>query len=465
MSIKLEEKIGEGFYADVWRATDKLDRKVAVKILRRSAPYYSNAMAHAKALARVQHRNIVTLFALESVTIPDTNEAVDGIVMELIEGQTLQDRLGQDRLTPDEVFALSGDLINGLEHIHSVGLVHNDLHSRNILVSKSDLKIIDILYTDSLMQANTQTRREKIRHDIRDLTSMLFDIAQHSNIDGEMTKIYGLALQSSEIGFDTIRQALQSLNANMKDKTGAVINSTESSGNKNAEWFSSKRSLRNTRLDLSDNERLPIDWSLAGGARIFFHAYPSSDESSPGKDLIRNKTKNEALFKPLGPVSGWDYESHRDGLISYRSEQKWGYCYLTNNADCEAVDCFSLSPHDQEKRYLPARYLEKMFAESLSYYLDCYKKLGFKTQLLCGFSILGIRGYYISVEESFRWSLRPVRALKEDRIIFPEIVIPNLTIANDPMELLRAGFDEMWQLYGFDRCLHYGEDGVYVKGR
>lgn len=209
MPIQLEEVIGTGSYADVWRATDNLGRKVAVKVLRRTAPYHFEAMAHAKALARVKHTNVVTVYGLETVTVPDTHEEVDGVIMELIEGQTLQNRLQlQDRLEQQEVLFLSEGLVDGLAHIHSVGLVHNDLHSENVLVADGKVTIIDILYTDSLIKLTTNTREEKIRHDIRSLTTILFDIAQRSNLPEKTVREFGLALQDSTMSFSAMRKAI-----------------------------------------------------------------------------------------------------------------------------------------------------------------------------------------------------------------------------------------------------------------
>jgi len=71
LKIKLHSRLGDGGFADVWKATDDLGRDVAVKIVRESAVVVSSAMAHARALART------------------TKAKVDAIVMELLEGTTL----------------------------------------------------------------------------------------------------------------------------------------------------------------------------------------------------------------------------------------------------------------------------------------------------------------------------------------------------------------------------------------
>lgn len=89
MKIKLHSRLGDGGFADVWKATDDLGRDVAVKIVRESAVVVSSAMAHARALARTSHPNVVSILSLERITDPTTKAKVDAIVMELLEGTTL----------------------------------------------------------------------------------------------------------------------------------------------------------------------------------------------------------------------------------------------------------------------------------------------------------------------------------------------------------------------------------------
>src|SRR4051794_30712052 len=95
MTIKIEKKIGTGGFASVYRGVDtKLSRPVAVKIVRASAELVSNALAHAKALARVKHPNVATVYGLDTVEDPDTGQNCEAVIMELIEGPTLEERLG-----------------------------------------------------------------------------------------------------------------------------------------------------------------------------------------------------------------------------------------------------------------------------------------------------------------------------------------------------------------------------------
>lgn len=86
MKLTLIEKLGDGAFADVWRARDQLDRNVAVKIVRPANAGVADALAHAKALARATHANIVSVITLETIADPASGDDVDCVVMELLDG-------------------------------------------------------------------------------------------------------------------------------------------------------------------------------------------------------------------------------------------------------------------------------------------------------------------------------------------------------------------------------------------
>jgi eukaryotic-like serine/threonine-protein kinase len=150
MDLTIGAKIGQGGFSDVYEATDRLGRKLVVKIIRTSAAMVSNALNHAQALARVQHPNVVSIIALEKVQDPESGQLVEGIVMEHLSGESLSARLQRSKFSSAEVSAVTRGLIAGLRHIHSRGLTHGDLHSENVMVDNEVAKIIDILYRDSL---------------------------------------------------------------------------------------------------------------------------------------------------------------------------------------------------------------------------------------------------------------------------------------------------------------------------
>ncbi len=137
------EKIGAGGMGDVYRANDEhLDREVAIKVLppgtaadRRSLKRFHN---EAIALSRLNHPNICTVFDVGE------HSGQPFIVMELLEGQTLAERIAGRPLRMDELLNLAIQIADGLETAHAKGIVHRDIKPGNIFVlSRGRAKILD----------------------------------------------------------------------------------------------------------------------------------------------------------------------------------------------------------------------------------------------------------------------------------------------------------------------------------
>jgi serine/threonine-protein kinase RIO1 len=183
MAIKLTKKLGEGAYADVWEATDEFDRNVAVKIIRASLEQVAGAMAHAKALARIDHSNVVRVFKIDKTTDPESGREVDCVVMELIKGETLRNVLRTRRLSREELRRIVNGLFAGLEEIHSHKIAHGDLHADNIMVAEDSVKILDILYLESLAVLSTMIQQDRLQRDVRSLRLIIQELIAHSEID------------------------------------------------------------------------------------------------------------------------------------------------------------------------------------------------------------------------------------------------------------------------------------------
>ena len=141
---RVERVLGEGAMATVLLARDEeLDRLVAVKLLdeRLAADesFRARFAREARVAAALSHPNVVTVF--------DVGES-DGrpfIVMEHVEGRTLEERLRREGPLPaDEVRRIARQVCAGLEHAHAQGLIHRDLKPAN-LIERSDgtIKIAD----------------------------------------------------------------------------------------------------------------------------------------------------------------------------------------------------------------------------------------------------------------------------------------------------------------------------------
>jgi serine/threonine-protein kinase len=127
----LHEKVGEGSFGAVFRAWDtQLEREVAVKLFQ-SRPYDSSSsriLAEARAIARIRHDNVVTIFSVES------HDDVEGLCMEFIHGTTLDDFLKPHGvLGANEAGLIARDVGRALAAVHAAGFIHRDVKARNVM--------------------------------------------------------------------------------------------------------------------------------------------------------------------------------------------------------------------------------------------------------------------------------------------------------------------------------------------
>lgn len=131
---ELEELVGGGGMADVYKATDRLlQRPVAVKILheqfQRDQEFIEKFHREAQAAARLSHPNIVNIYDV------GVSAGEHYIVMEYVPGTTLKEFIQkQGHLEPDEALAITREIAEALAHAHANGLVHCDIKPHNILM-------------------------------------------------------------------------------------------------------------------------------------------------------------------------------------------------------------------------------------------------------------------------------------------------------------------------------------------
>jgi hypothetical protein len=161
---ELGDRLGHGGMATVYRARDlKLDREVAIKLLADNFAgddeVRKRFSREARLAARLDHPNVVQVF--------DVGEDEDRpfIVMEHVEGGTLDDRLNRRRsLDRDEALRLLGQLCEGLGHAHAKKLVHRDIKPQNLLLRDSDdcLKITDFGIARAAEETTRLTRPGRV---------------------------------------------------------------------------------------------------------------------------------------------------------------------------------------------------------------------------------------------------------------------------------------------------------------
>ena len=136
-------KIGEGGMGEVWQARDtKLDRDVALKVLPEAFTSDPDRLARfereAKVLASLNHPNIGSIYGLEEA------EGVRALVLELVEGPTLADRISKGPIPQDEALPIAKQIAEALEAAHEVGVIHRDLKPANIKVREDGtVKVLD----------------------------------------------------------------------------------------------------------------------------------------------------------------------------------------------------------------------------------------------------------------------------------------------------------------------------------
>ena len=140
---RVTELIGAGGMGEVYRATDAaLDRDVAIKILPEAFAQDADRLARfereAKTLAAFNHSHIAAVYGLEKW------QGTCALVMELVDGLTLAERIAQGPIPLDEALAIALPLTEALEAAHERGIVHRDFKPANIKIrTDGTVKVLD----------------------------------------------------------------------------------------------------------------------------------------------------------------------------------------------------------------------------------------------------------------------------------------------------------------------------------
>jgi eukaryotic-like serine/threonine-protein kinase len=141
--FEIMARLGAGGMGEVWRAHDvRLDRDVALKLVGEAFAADAERMARfereAKLLASFHHPNIGVLYG------PEESGGRRALVLELVEGPTLADRLAAGAIPVPEALLLARQVAEALEHAHAHGIIHRDLKPANIKVTpEGQAKVLD----------------------------------------------------------------------------------------------------------------------------------------------------------------------------------------------------------------------------------------------------------------------------------------------------------------------------------
>src|SRR5215471_7841647 len=149
--------LGAGGMGEVYRATDtKLRREVALKVLPQSVANNRECMARfereAQLLAALNHPNIAAIYGLED------SDSTSALVIELVEGPTLADRIAQGEIPPEDAMPIARQIAEALEYAHERGIVHRDLKPANVKVKPDGtVKVLDFGLAKALSDDSTNT--------------------------------------------------------------------------------------------------------------------------------------------------------------------------------------------------------------------------------------------------------------------------------------------------------------------
>ncbi|MFE0515492.1 serine/threonine-protein kinase, partial [Streptomyces sp. NPDC058964] len=164
--FELQARLGGGGMGTVWRAHDLLlHRSVAIKEVRPPdaglAEYDPEAartlrervLREARALARVDHPNVVTIHHI----VDGGGDTYPWIVMELVEGGSLADRLAQGPMAPAEAARLGQGVLSALRAAHAAGVQHRDVKPANVLLRRDGRPVLTDFGIAALRESSTLT--------------------------------------------------------------------------------------------------------------------------------------------------------------------------------------------------------------------------------------------------------------------------------------------------------------------
>ena len=160
----VRERLGSGGMGEVYLAEDKrLERNVALKLLppelAQDAERRERFRREAKAVAALNHPNIVTIHSVEEA------EGLLFLTLERVEGESLRERIDRGSLPPQELVAIGMQIAEGLARAHAAGILHRDLKPQNVMLTHDGrVKLLDfglaklLAPREALEDAVTRTR-------------------------------------------------------------------------------------------------------------------------------------------------------------------------------------------------------------------------------------------------------------------------------------------------------------------
>ena len=179
--------IGAGGMGEVYRARDtKLGREVPLKVLpeafARDAERMARFQREAKVLASLNHPNVASIYGLED------SSSTRALVMELVEGPTLAERVKRGPIPMDEALGIAKQIAEALEYAHERGIVHRDLKPANVKVTNDDVvKVLDFGLAKAVGGEVTHSDGAHVSGPLRRMDNLLEEGTAYTDIKNSPT--------------------------------------------------------------------------------------------------------------------------------------------------------------------------------------------------------------------------------------------------------------------------------------
>lgn len=192
------------------------------------------------------------------------------------------------------------------------------------------------------------------------------------------------------------------------------------------------------------------------------HLVPAS-AFDPGTRIDISSLAGQAdRLRPMIDYGGFSVPRHNfDGLFSHASSEGLASSYgqLFRSGAVEAVLADVKNTERENKKMLPLGWLEKHLIDVLPVYLRAQRDVGVEPPVFLMLSLLGVSGYYISTDGSYRLRRYDQSPIDRDALLVPEIALENFE--QDASQMLRSAFDAVWNAAGWLRSMSYDDAGIW----
>lgn len=205
----------------------------------------------------------------------------------------------------------------------------------------------------------------------------------------------------------------------------------------------------------------PVRMSL--DSKMILHLIPMNNFGNVRNENFHNYFVDKTPPRPMSS-SGWNDKINFDGFLSYSpwhfdNKLNKSYVQFFKDGTVEAVDCTLLVTRNDGKKFIPSVAYERNIIKAVGDYLSIIKDLGFGTPIAVFISFIGIKDYYLAVDEYKLWQY-DTQFIDRDELLIPEEIINDYN--DDVSTILRPTFDAVWNAAGWDKSRNYDSSGKWV---